>query len=251
MMMNKTGIDFSKIKSCNQIWEDMPLKACGKVCSKCNQTMHDFRGLSEWDIALTHAKSETKVCGIYDKNRLEGTKNSFVGVKSKLLISGFIGFFTTNISAQTLDTMNYEKVAQVIQINAKDSLSSPIDKSPPESMTPSRLHMIRGTIVDVLGNPIFGAPVFIPGTEIGTITDLEGNFFIEYSAEKIRLDTCGLVCSYLGYARKEIDLSAYQNLDTIVLQESVVLIEDLTLISFGIRRLPWYRRWWLLIRNKF
>jgi len=56
--------NLSKIKDCGQIWDNMPNCTGGKFCLKCNETIHDFRGMTDWEIAIKHSESDKKVCGI-------------------------------------------------------------------------------------------------------------------------------------------------------------------------------------------
>lgn len=57
-----------------------------------------------------------------------------------------------------------------------------------EEIVPENKSLIKGTITDAkTGEPLIGVSVFVPGTVIGTSTDLDGNFFIETEPGKYTL----------------------------------------------------------------
>ena len=57
---------------------------------------------------------------------------------------------------------------------------------------------VRGTVVDINGIPIPGANIEIKETKHGTMTDLDGNFFLE----KVPSNEI-LVASFVGYKPEE------------------------------------------------
>jgi len=81
---------------------------------------------------------------------------------------------------------------------------------------------ITGKVVDSSNEPLVGATVFKKGTEIATITSVNGDFIWTLTAGE-PLPT--LVVSFIGYKRKEIKLSNYSPL-TIVLEEDVTVLEE-------------------------
>lgn len=60
---------------------------------------------------------------------------------------------------------------------------------------------ISGTVVDEDGTPIVGAQVFIEGTTIGSLSDLDGN----YNILNVKPGTYTLVVSYLGFATSKTE----------------------------------------------
>lgn len=70
---------------------------------------------------------------------------------------------------------------------------------------------LNGVVVDNNSEPVIGASVFIKGTSIGTITDLDGSFSIKVKSFDI------LVISYTGFISKEITLSEVSEKGTILM----------------------------------
>lgn len=83
-----------------------------------------------------------------------------------------------------------------------------------------------GTVVSESGEPIVGAAVMIEGTQIGTITDVDGHFsFIEIpvNASKIKV-------SYLGMQSKTVPFSRKM---TITLTEDNKTLDDVLVVAYG------------------
>ena len=67
-------VNLSNIRSCSEVWEDMPVIEGGRLCSACNKCITDFRNASNYEIAYQFAFSEEAVCGIYRPDQLEQWK---------------------------------------------------------------------------------------------------------------------------------------------------------------------------------
>ena len=65
---------------------------------------------------------------------------------------------------------------------------------------------IVGEVVDEKGEPIVGATVLFKGTQIGTLTDLNGNFFLYIDRVPPTFVGTTLVISYIGYKTQEVDV---------------------------------------------
>ncbi|MCQ2265945.1 MAG: carboxypeptidase-like regulatory domain-containing protein, partial [Bacteroidales bacterium] len=82
---------------------------------------------------------------------------------------------------------------------------------------------VKGTVVSTDdGQPVIGASVFVKGTKVGAITDLDGNF----SIAGVPSSATELEISYLGMKTKVVPIKAVVNVslenDANVLQEVVV-----------------------------
>lgn len=91
---------------------------------------------------------------------------------------------------------------QVVQEEAPliDSFSPPA--SPKPSVEQNALRKISGMVTDINGKPIVGAKVSIPGTEIGTLTNFDGQFTIPVNSLNPEL-----VFSSTGFESKRLDLT--------------------------------------------
>ena len=88
---------------------------------------------------------------------------------------------------------------------------------------------LSGRVIDAKGEPIPGANIFIKGTTIGTITDMDGNFSIDVNPNQI------LTISFIGYETKTIPVSNQKTLN-IVLKETVNQLDELVVVSYGTQK---------------
>ncbi len=89
--------------------------------------------------------------------------------------------------------------------------------------------IISGQVKDVKGEPIPGANVSVVGTNIGTITDIDGNFNIEIKPNQI------LNISFIGYESKNVPFSN-QKVINVILNESVNELDELVVVSYGTQK---------------
>ncbi len=114
----------------------------------------------------------------------------------------------------------YALVDNYIVITSKENTRLPQIPQNPDN------RKLTGNIRDDDGVPLIGANVFIKGTNVGVITDFDGNFSI--SAPK----DASLQISYIGYATQEV---AVGNRDVInvILKEDIRVIDEVVVIGYG------------------
>jgi len=89
--------------------------------------------------------------------------------------------------------------------------------------------VVKGTVVDDLGEPVPGASVLLKGTKTGTITDIDGQFSLNASGSGT------LVVSFIGYESKEVAFRAGQNVN-ITISEDSKLLEDVVVVGYGTQK---------------
>ncbi|MFO7524781.1 MAG: TonB-dependent receptor [Ignavibacteriaceae bacterium] len=94
--------------------------------------------------------------------------------------------------------------------------------------------VLKGTVSDSESNlPLVNANIFIPGKNIGTISDSKGKF--ELTGDLKNSDT--LIISYIGYANTIIKISEQENIHQLdILMNRIVLPSQTVLIEGGIGR---------------
>ena len=85
--------------------------------------------------------------------------------------------------------------------------------------TLSAQRTISGTVIDDFGEAIIGASILEKGTARGTVTDIDGQFSLEVSA-----DATNLLVSYTGYQEQTIAIGNATVLE-VVLKEGLILDE--------------------------
>lgn len=90
--------------------------------------------------------------------------------------------------------------------------------------------IIKGNITDTNGEPLIGVSVVIKGTNIGSITNADGNFTVESPKKQV-----DLVFSYIGFITKEIKANSSEELKIIMTEESRQL-QDVVVVGYGTQR---------------
>lgn len=87
---------------------------------------------------------------------------------------------------------------------------------------------VSGRVVDAAGEPIIGANIVIPGTSIGTVTDMDGNYTL--SAPR----GSQINFSYIGYNSQEFTVN--QEILNVTLVEDVEALDELVVVGYGVQR---------------
>lgn len=89
---------------------------------------------------------------------------------------------------------------------------------------------ITGTVLSSNGNmPIPGVNVLVEGTSTGAVTDFDGNFSIQASANDV------LVFTYLGFQEQRITVGDQTSL-TITLEEALSNLDEVVVVGYGTQR---------------
>lgn len=84
---------------------------------------------------------------------------------------------------------------------------------------------IKGIIRDNMGEPLIGASALVPGTTIGTVADVNGQFSLS-----VPPNTQTLEFAYIGYKKKQQQVSAYMN---VVLEEDSRQLDEVVVVGYG------------------
>lgn len=117
--------------------------------------------------------------------------------------------------------LEYKEVSGVISIKKKAEQPKPIVQQ-------KKQYEIRGVIVDNLGESLPGANVIIKNTQIGSITDIDGNFVLPVHDDK----TVTLIASFIGLEKKEVKVKPGQPIK-IVLEDDTKLLEEVVVTGYG------------------
>lgn len=88
---------------------------------------------------------------------------------------------------------------------------------------------VTGVVFDSQGEPVIGANVVEKGTTNGTITDVDGAFILEVSANAI------LQISYIGYLPQEISVKSRTEF-TIHLKEDMQSLDEVVVVGYGVQK---------------
>ncbi|MDL2243975.1 TonB-dependent receptor [Parabacteroides sp. OttesenSCG-928-J18] len=85
---------------------------------------------------------------------------------------------------------------------------------------------IKGTVVDEEGEPLIGANVFVPGTTIGVITEVDGSFVLR----NVPASQKTLTFSYIGMEELTVNIKPTMH---VVLRTDSKLLDEVVVVAFG------------------
>ena len=88
---------------------------------------------------------------------------------------------------------------------------------------------VKGTVYDETGLTVIGAAVQVPGTSIGVITDLDGNYEISVPA-----DATQLIFTFLGYSPLTTEITG--DVMNVTLQPDTQFLEEVVVVGYGVTR---------------
>src|SRR5690606_22926677 len=89
--------------------------------------------------------------------------------------------------------------------------------------------LVSGTVTDNTGNPIPGVTVSVPGTTIGTATDINGNYSLNVP------DGSSLVFSFIGFQSQTVEVGGRSMVD-VVLNEDMTSLDEVIVVGYGVQR---------------
>ncbi len=90
---------------------------------------------------------------------------------------------------------------------------------------------LTGVVVDELGEKLVGVSVSIPGTGIGSTTDLEGQFSLNFPANANKIEI-----AYLGYEKIIRNVGPGENNLKITMKENAQMLEEVVVVGYGSAR---------------
>lgn len=94
---------------------------------------------------------------------------------------------------------------------------------------PSDHNTVRGRVIDIYGEPLIGATIREKGGANGTVTDIDGKFFLSVP------DSAVLQVSFVGYKTVEVNVAG-RNVLEIRLQEDAVMLEHVIVTALGLEK---------------
>lgn len=89
---------------------------------------------------------------------------------------------------------------------------------------------VTGTVKDEQGEPIIGANITIKGSNIGNVTDIQGQFSLAGVNEGSVLNV-----SFIGYLSQEVKVNGKKAI-TIVLKENTKTLDEVVVVGYGVQR---------------
>ncbi|PKQ44429.1 SusC/RagA family TonB-linked outer membrane protein [Confluentibacter flavum] len=89
---------------------------------------------------------------------------------------------------------------------------------------------VTGIVTNEMGEPLLGASILVKGTNNGVVTDFDGNFNIDISA-----NDSVLIISYLGYATQELEIGS-RTVFNVQMQSNAAGLGEVVVTALGVKR---------------
>lgn len=189
------GVKITIENPCGEDVSQMEPTQRGRFCGSCERDLVDFTKLNDREIQKVIHQTNGDVCGWFRPDQLDrqmvelpvASSPAFFKYAASVLLTMAIG----NTTAQNDQApISLEKTEQTIEKEAQEP----------------KPYFISGKIRDEnTGETLPFAAIQIQETELGTHSDLEGNFSLEVP-EKYRSQELILKLSYAGYQQTEMKL---------------------------------------------
>ena len=101
-----------------------------------------------------------------------------------------------------------------------------IQKQNSTSLQSDKMVEIKGQVTDKSGIPVIGANILVKGSNLGCITDIDGNYSLKVPAKST------IVVSYIGYTTQEVTLKG-NNFQRIIMEEDSKMLDDVVVVGYG------------------
>jgi len=149
------------------------------------------------------------------------------------------GYYKINYPYEAVK--DYKVTADVKNVTAPDAVKALINGLPLSSTVEGRfIHVtksdkraesggsrrtVKGQVVDTDGEPLIGVTVRVSGTDIGVVTDLDGNYVIEDVDPNSTL-----VFSYIG--KKTVERKAASSNSVLILEDNANVMDDVVVTGY-------------------
>lgn len=180
---------------CNEDWNDMPSKGCGRLCAACQETVTDFTAMPDQEFISYMQRAGSVPCGRVTERQLRlpipepGYRLPLTGVRK---IAAALVLLAAGLPSRS-----------TAQQAAIEQHTAPAKDSPGQR-TSSVPAVIRGTVTYENGAPAIGATISIAGTDLGTVCDVDGQFILDRPGN----EALTLLVKGLGYLNQTINVPA-------------------------------------------
>jgi hypothetical protein len=234
----KKEVKISISKACGENWTSFPKNNLGGFCERCQKNVIDFTSKTDNEIIDFFSRKSTGVCGRFRPEQLKlykvESENTGLG-KAAIVAAGILALTQMNRAfAHEIDAK------EVTEIRMLEDNFSKKDETISNGDTLS--YIIKGRVYSIdEKSGIAGANVIVKGTEIGSSSDVNGEFQLPYHGLNKRLT---LIISYIGFEtlEKEVELRGEViDIGVIHMVSDVVLLGEVCVYRKWSPRGIWYR----------
>lgn len=161
---------------------------------------------------LNEIENQSEYSFMYDNNKVDVQRRVTVDAQGKNIDEVLVDIFAgTNVT--------YKVIERHIMLVGDDSPT-------PKMQSAS----IRGKVVSAAGEVLPGVTVVVKGTNVGTITDFDGNFQLGgVNAADV------LVFSFIGMETQEIAIGNQTSI-TITMKEQTIGVDEVVVVGYGVQK---------------
>ena len=218
-------------KPCHEDWNKMIPAEQGRFCNSCQKAVVDFTGMSDAQLVAFFKKPSTgSICGRFDNVQLgrnltiPGKRMPWLKYFLQLLVPTFL--FACKAKSQGEPRIMGDTVFVEIQKNLKDKEGN-IKQDKIESKK------TKGKVTDENRIGIPNTSVVIKGSNLGVLTDKNGNY--EIDLERLNPKQI-IVFSSVGFMTIELSVSSLQQTPNCVLKMTSMLMGEVVVTGPGKRK---------------
>lgn len=176
---------------CSEKWDNFSPALRGKFCHSCNTNVVDFTKMNEEEIIRFFNDKPVHTCGRFRPVQLKTYSQKNVPPVSQPCIkwvqAGFLSMMLLLFSKESSATDTSTKTTtEIIQLQ---------DNREKTDVAENLKHNVKGIVIDENHEPLPGVSIYLKGTSVGIITDLDGHF--KFPDELKEGDV--LVFNYIGF----------------------------------------------------
>ena len=122
--------------------------------------------------------------------------------------------------------IQFQEISELIVLSPEEEELERVAGQFKESGLRTLAEVIRGRVTDEKGEPLPGVNIVVKGTQLGTASDIDGNYSIQVSEGDV------LVFSFVGFLSQEIRIVNQTSLD-VTLKEDPKNLEEIVVVGFG------------------
>lgn len=167
--------------------------------------------------AMEQISKQASMNVAYSKEFIDADKSVNVKVTNKTLQETLLLLFKdTNVGFRFLDN-------SILLFNKKEQRNT-------SGVAEKKNISVTGKVKDkATGEPIVGATISVPGTSIGTISDIDGNYSLKVD------EGSTLLYSFIGYTDDKQVAQHSGTLD-VTLAESTIQLNDVVVVGYGVQK---------------
>jgi hypothetical protein len=223
MELENFKYNLSRLKKCNQYWNEMKPVTGGRLCNKCEKKIVDFSHMSFTEIAFYMSESKEPVCGFYRPEQLEQIKS----YKTQLPLAIGLTTLLTTSTVLKAENIHHRTEQNVIEKKSLQNAASETSHTGDNYLTDTVYFIGNIQSFDTtkkMNMPVSYASVIIKGTKTGVSTMENGDFKLPYlptyeickiylTVMSVGLETKEIEINYSGQKQLELGsiiLNAYE-----------------------------------------